>query len=55
MNIPNYDIDDDKENNFIKVYLCMPQDIFRMLIISPPGEEKTNLLYHMVMVPMLFS
>ena len=55
MNIPNYGIDDEKENNFIKVYLCMPQDTFRMLIIFPPGEGKTNLLYHMVMVPMLFS
>ena len=32
----------------------MPNDTFRMLICGNSGSRKTNLLYHMLIVPLLY-
>ena len=54
MEIPNYDSNIDKTNNYKQLYQYMPDDTFRMLICGGSGSGKTNLLYHMLMRPLLF-
>ena len=55
MNIPNYDAIFKKGKKFKQAKDCefMPDDIFRMLICGNSGCGKTNLLYHMLIKPML--
>ena len=53
MEIPNYDIDN-KNKNFKQLYSFMPNDTFRMLICGNSGSGKTNLLYHMLIEPLLY-
>ena len=54
MNIPNYDSFNDKTNNYKQLYQYMPDDTFRMLICGGSGSGKTNLLYHMLMKPLVY-
>ena len=53
MEIPNYDTDT-KNKKFKQVYSFMPNDTFRMLICGNSGSGKTNLLYHMLIEPLLY-
>ena len=53
MEIPNYDVDN-KNKKFKQLYSFMPNDTFRMLICGNSGSGKTNLLYHMLIEPLLF-
>ena len=53
MEIPNYDRHD-KNTNFKRLYGYMPSDTFRVLICGNSGSGKTNLLYHMLMKPLLY-
>ena len=53
MDIPNYDVDD-KNKKFKQLYSFMPNDTFRMLICGNSGSGKTNLLYHMLIKPLLY-
>ena len=53
MEIPNYD-DYTKNKKFKQRYLFMPNDTFRMLICGNSGSGKTNLLYHMLIQPLLY-
>ena len=39
---------------FKQLYPFMPSDTFRMLICGNSGSGKTNLLYHMLMAPLLY-
>ena len=52
MEIPNYN-NDTKNKKFKQRYPYMPNDTFRMLICGNGGSGKTNLLYHMLIVPLL--
>ena len=52
MEIPNYDINS-KNKKFKQRYSFMPNDTFRMLICGNRGSGKTNLLYHMLIEPLL--
>ena len=52
MEIPNYD-SDTKNKKFKQRYSFMPPDIFRMLMCGNSGSGKTNLLYHMLIEPLL--
>ena len=54
MEIPNYDSNNEKLNNYKRLYQYMPDDTFRMLICGGSGSGKTNLLYHMLMKPLVF-
>ena len=54
MEIPNYDSYEDENTNFKKLYSCMPDKPFRMLICGNSGSGKTNLLYHMLMKPLVY-
>ena len=53
MEIPNYD-SNTKNKKFKQLYPFMPKDTFRMLICGNSGSGKTNLLYHMLMEPLLY-
>ena len=53
MEIPNYD-NDTKNKKFKQRYSFMPNDTFRMLICGNSGSGKTNLLYHMLIEPLLY-
>ena len=53
MDIPNYD-NKNENNNFKQLYEFMPNDTFRMLICGNSGSGKTNLLYHMLIKPLLY-
>ena len=53
MEIPNYDVDD-KNKKFEQLYSFMPNVTFRMLICGNSGSGKTNLLYHMLIEPLLY-
>ena len=53
MEIPNYDVDN-KNKKFKQLYSFMPNDTFRMLICGNSGSGKTNLLYHMLIEPLLY-
>ena len=54
MDIPNYDRNIDKTNSYKQLYQYMPDDTFRMLICGNSGSGKTNLLYHMLMKPLVY-
>ena len=54
MEIPNYDSNSDKTNNYKQLYQYMPNDTFRMLICGGSGSGKTNLLYHLLMKPLVY-
>ena len=55
MEIPNYDsTGEDEDKKFKQLYPCMPSDTFRMLICGSSGSGKTNLLYHMIIDPLLY-
>jgi len=55
MEIPNYDSKSNKKKNSDKqLYQYMPDDTFRMLICGGSGSGKTNLLYHMLMKPLVY-
>ena len=54
MEIPNYDSNIDKTNSYKQLYQYMPNDTFRMLICGNSGSGKTNMLYHMLLKPLLF-
>ena len=54
MEIPNYDSYEDENTNFKKLYSYMPDKPFRMLICGNSGSGKTNLLYHMLMKPLVY-
>ena len=53
MEIPNYDVDV-KNKKFKTLYSFMPNDTFRMLICGNSGSGKTNLLFHMLIKPLLY-
>ena len=53
MNISNY-VGDTKNKKFKQRYSFMPNDTFRMLICGNSGSGKTNLLYHMLIEPLLY-
>ena len=53
MEISNYDVDI-KNKKFKQLYYFMPNDTFRMLICGNNGSGKTNLLYHMLIEPLLY-
>ena len=53
MEIPNYDTNT-KNKKLKKHYPFMPNDTFRMLICGNSGSGKTNLLYHMLIKPLLY-
>ena len=53
MEIPNYDVDI-KNKKFKQLYSFMPNDTFRMLICGNSGSGKTDLLYHMLIQPLLY-
>ena len=50
MEIPNYDSADNIDKKYKQLFPFMPADTFRMLI---SGSGKTNLLYHMLIKPLL--
>ena len=54
MEIPNYDSNIDKTNSYKQLYQYMPNDTFRMLICGNSGSGKTNMLYHMLMKPLVY-
>ena len=54
MEIPNYDCDDDSNKKYKQLFPFMPADTFRMLICGNSGSGKTNLLYHMLIKPLLY-
>ena len=55
MEIPNYDsTSKDANKKFKQRYPFMPSDTFRMLICGNSGCGKTNLLYHMLIKPLLY-
>ena len=53
MEIPNYD-PKNKNKKFKQLFSFMPNDTFRMLVCGNSGSGKTNLLYHMLMEPLLY-
>ena len=53
MEIPNYDGKGGKNKKFKKIKPYMPSDTFRMLICGNSGSGKTNLLYHMLIEPLI--
>ena len=53
MEIPNYDTNT-KNKKFKQCYSFMPNDTFRMLICGNSGSGKTNLLYHMLIEPLIY-
>ena len=44
MEIPNYDVEVDENNNFTQSLPFKPDIFFRMLIRAPSGSGKTDLL-----------
>ena len=55
MEIPNYDSTGKAaDKKFKQLYSFMPSGTFRMLICGNSGSGKTNLLYHMLMKPLLY-
>ena len=53
MEIPNYDVDT-KNKKFKQLYSFMPNQNFRMLLCGNSGTSKTNLLFHMCIVPLIY-
>ena len=54
MEIPNYDSSDDSGKKFKQLYPYMPSGTIRMLICGNSGSGKANLLYHMLIKPLLY-
>ena len=54
MIIPNYDSFNEKTHNYKQLYEYMPGDTFRLLICGNSGSGKTNMLYHMLMKPLVY-
>ena len=54
MEIPNYDSFNDKTNSYKQLYDYMPDNTFKMLISGNSGSGKINLLYHMLMKPLVY-
>ena len=54
MEIPNYDSNSNKKNNYKRIYQYMPDNTFRMLICGGSGSGKTNLLYHILMKSLVY-
>ena len=54
MEIPNYDNDSDNEKKFKQIHPFIPKVTFRLLICRNSGSGKTNLLYHMLMAPLIY-
>ena len=54
MEIPNYDSTDNPDKKYKQLFRFMPSDTFRMLICGNSGSGKTNLLYHMLIKPLLY-
>ena len=54
MEIPNYDSTGDLDYKYKQLFPYMPSDTFRMLICGNSGSGKTNLLYHMLIKPLLY-
>ena len=53
MEIPNSDVDI-KNKKFKQLYSFMPNDTFRMLLCGASGTGKTNLLFHMLIKPLIY-
>ena len=53
MEIPNYDGKKNKNKNFKKIKPYMSSDTFRMLICGNSESGKINLLYHMLIEPLI--
>ena len=53
MEIPNYDMNI-KNKKFKQLFPYMPNDTFRMLICGNSGCGKTNMLFHMLIEPLLY-
>lgn len=54
MEIPNYDSAENINNSFKQLYQYVPHDTFRMLICGVSGSGKTNLLYYVLMKPLVY-
>ena len=54
MEIPNYDSSGNPDKKYKQLFPYMPSDTFRMLICGNSGSGKTNLLYHMLIKPLLY-
>ena len=54
MEIPNYDSTNDPDKKDKQLHPYMPSDTFRLLIFGNSGSGKTNLLYHMLIKPLLY-
>ena len=54
MEIPNYDSVDYSNKKYKQLFPFMPSDTFWMLICGNRGCGKTNLLYHMLIKPLLY-
>ena len=54
MEIPNYDFNEDENTNFKQFYKYIPKSNFRTLICGNSGSGKTNLLYHILMKPLVY-
>ena len=54
MDIPNYDFNEDENTNFKQLYKYMPKSNFRMSICRGSNTGKTNLLYHILMKPLVY-
>ena len=53
MEIPNYD-SDIKNKKFKQLYSFMPNNTFKMLLLGNTSSGKTNLLYHLLIVPLIY-
>ena len=53
MEIPNYD-SEDSDKTFKELFPFIPSDTSRMLICGNSGSGKTNLLFHMLIKPLLY-
>ena len=53
MEIPNYD-SAIKNKKFKQLYSFMPNDTFRLLLCGASGTGKTNLLFHMLIQPLIY-
>ena len=54
MEIPNYDSNDKGNNNYTQLYQYMPDNTFCILICGGSRSGKTNLLYHILMKPLVY-
>ena len=51
--LPYHPITNDPDKKYKRLYPFMPSDTFRMLICGNSGSGKTNLLYHMLIEPLI--